>query len=158
MRHHAMVLGVLLVLVACPALADTITVSGHITDPGGVGVPEVDVFVLGAGGPAEGTTTDAAGYYSVVVSSGAILIQLMPPKDTRLAQYNGWIGEYNASFTWDFSLLAGALISGRAEMPDGSPLGGRVLEIHPLAQIQPDGEWYYAITDSENGAFEVVVP
>lgn len=158
MRHLATAVGVLFLLVACPAVADTITVSGHITDPGGAGVPEVNVFVLAAGGLAEGTTTDATGYYSVVVSSGAILIQLMPPNDSRLAQYNGWIGEYNDSFTWDFSLLAGSLISGRAEMPDGSSLGGRLLDIRPLAQIQPDGEWYYAFTDLENGAFEVVVP
>jgi len=158
MHHDATVLGVLFLLVTCPAVADTITVSGHITDPGGVGVPEVDVFVVAAGGLDEGTTTDATGHYSVVVSSGAILIQLMPPKDTRLAQYNGWIGEYSASFTWDYALLAGTLISGKAEKPDGSSLGGKVLQIYPLARFQPDGEWYYAITDPGNGAFEVVVP
>ena len=158
MRHHATALGVLLMLVASPAPADTITVSGHITDPGGVGVPEVDVFVLAAGGLAEGTTTDATGYYSVVVSSGAILVQLRPPKETRLAQYNGWIGEYDASFTWDFSLLAGALISGKAEMPDGSILGGKEVQIFPLAQILPDGKWYTASTDPADGTFETVVP
>jgi len=158
MRHKATVLGILFLLVTCPAVADTITVSGHITDPGGAAVPGVEMSVITFGGQGALTTTDAAGYYSVVVSSGAILIQLKPPRETRLAQYNGWIGEYSASFTWDFALLAGTLISGMAEMPDGSSLGGRVLEIYPLARIQPDGEWYYAITDPENGAFEAVVP
>ena len=55
MRHNAMVLGVLLVLVACPALADTITVSGHITDPGGVGesVPGLHIYTFSTDLPAK---------------------------------------------------------------------------------------------------------
>ena len=158
MRHEATVLGVLFLLVTCPALADTITVSGHITDPGGASVSGVEISVHAFGGQGALTTTDATGYYSVVVSPGAIMIRLRPPQETRLAQYNGWIGVYNASFTWDFALLAGALISGQAEMPDGSLLRGKDVEIYPLSFILPDGEWFSATTGAEDGAFEAVVP
>lgn len=158
MRRQAMILGFLLMFVVGSASADTITVSGHITGPGGVPEPEVGVFVLGLGGQGAATTTDDTGFFSVEVSSGAIMIQLRPPKETRLAQYNAWIGDYDASFTWDFRLLAGTVISGTAEMPGGRALGGRTVEIFPLTMILPDGEWFSTTTDPDDGVFEVVVP
>jgi len=158
MCHHATILGVLFLLATGPALSDTITVSGHITDPGGAGVEGVEMSVLAIGGQGALTTTDATGYYSVVVSTGAIMMRLRPPQETRLAQYNAWIGHYTESFTWDHALLAGMLISGRAEMPDGSSLVATNVEIFPLTSIQPDGEWFSATTAVEDGTFEVVVP
>lgn len=149
---------VIAALTPSSARAQLITVSGHISTPGGAAAAEVQVEVGSTGGGGGATTTDPAGAYRVDVPPGEIRISLRPDPATRLAEYHGWIGSHATPFTWDHTLRRGALVEGSLAMPDGTPAGGRSVGFVPVSWYLPDGEWLGAPTDPVDGTIAVVVP
>ena len=143
---------------AVSVCAQQITVDGRITGPGGAGVEGVVVDVLSLGGGGAVTTTDGTGDYRVDVPGGAIRITLQPPRATRMAEYNAWIGDHFESFTWNHTLQQGALVGGTLVLPDGTPPITGAVSFHPVTFTMRDGEWLAAPTDASTGEFEIVVP
>jgi hypothetical protein len=158
MHRQTTFLAAALLFVAPFALADQITVSGHISVPGGGPAQGIEVEAQSIGGEGGSAVTDASGWYSVEIAAGVIAMHLVPPLESRLAEFHGWIGQQDSSFTWNFTLRAGVLISGSAMLPDGTPLSGHPISIVPLNEFQPAGEWFYTRTGVDDGQFQVVVP
>ena len=123
------------------SLASTITVSGTITGPGGP-VSGVWVYVSSLQDH-QGTPTDASGFYSVTVeTNGELGFHVRPPISIRLAQVNLWTDGVTGSFTQDFTLTSGYLLTLQLTGGDGTPLkGSDWLEATPINRI-PQNEWY----------------
>jgi len=75
-----------------------------------------------------------------------------------LAEHTALIPDQTESFSWNFALLAGALVSGTAVSPDGALLGGREVRFEPISLTNPDVDIFFTTTDDQTGTFEIVVP
>ncbi|MGD8752202.1 MAG: VCBS repeat-containing protein, partial [Anaerolineales bacterium] len=134
----------------------TITVSGVVTGPG---EPVPDVWV-GVGSPLDWqeTTTNASGFYSLSVQTdGQLWFHLRPDLSTRLAQVNLWMDGVAASFTQDFSLQDGYLLSLRPTLEGGTAADGIGFEVAALVAPLPEGQWYILEWDQTSQRYQAVL-
>jgi len=121
-------------------LASSITVSGTVSGPGG---PVPDAWI-GVGSPQDWQTaiTSGSGFYSVSIQTdGELWFHVRPERSTRLAMVNLWMAGVTASFTRDFSLATGNLLTLQLIGSDGTALkGGDWLEATPMTRI-PQDQW-----------------
>ncbi|MFQ5695880.1 MAG: hypothetical protein ACE5HB_07820, partial [Terriglobia bacterium] len=142
--------------------AGAITVSGAVSGPAG---PVPNAWV-GVGSPQDWqeTWTDAGGSYSVSIQTpGELWFHVRPDISTRLTQVNLWMNGVTASFTQNFTVTTGYLLSLRPVGSDGTPITGDVgLEVQPLANALRDTEsynqWYQLDWDDATQHHQAVLP
>jgi len=140
------------------SLQDTITVSGTVSGPGGP-VPDVWIGISSLQDWQE-TTTNASGSYSVSIQTdGQLWFQLRPEVSTRLTQVNLWMDSVTASFTQNFNVTNGYLLSLRPTGSGGTPITGDLpFEVQPLLIPLPDNQWYNLYLDQANQRSQAVLP
>ncbi|MFV2072373.1 MAG: carboxypeptidase-like regulatory domain-containing protein [Thermoanaerobaculales bacterium] len=137
---------------------ENFTISGTVTGPGGAAVSGATVEVRFPWGLQGATTTDSGGRYQLSVSAGPISMHVKAPVAARLADSFVDVGFTETSFTQDFQLRSGFLLSGFVHMPGGSAAAsGLTVQVDPMTFKPGEGDWLKSST-SEGGMFEVVVP
>ena len=137
----------------------TITISGVVTGPGGVPVVGATVAAWLPNDEGINTTTNAAGFYELILSSGDVDMHVCPPPILRLAAKNVHIGYRDASFTKDFQVADGYLLSGTVSLPDGTPSDTEFwVTFDPVSFSLPDEEWLGAAALPGTGKFQAVAP
>lgn len=144
--------------IATPAaVSSSITVSGTVTGPGG---PVPGVWV-GVGSPKDWqeTTTNASGFYSVSIETdGELNFHVRPQVSTRLTQINFWMRDVTASFTQNFTVTNGYLLSLQPTGSGGTPITGDLwLDVQPLAERPPANQWY-SLDRDEITEYQAVLP
>ena len=139
-------------------VSSSITVSGTVAGPGGP-VRDVEVSV-GSPQDAQVATTDATGFYRVTIrTEGDVWFFLCPPVSTRLAQTTLQLSGITASFTQDFALSNGYLLSVRLTGADGLPITEGVwVRTVPLYHPYGDGPQYRLDWDGTPGRYRAVLP
>ncbi len=137
----------------------TITISGTVTGPGNSPVAGAHVSAWLSTGQEAHTTTDAAGKYVLNLPPGMVAMHIGPPLAARLAEKYRDLGQQNSSFTQDFALAAGHLLSGSVRLPGGSPPEADLwVNFVPVSFALPDDEWLGAAVAPGDGKFQAVAP
>ena len=160
-RHVRGLVALALLLVPVGAsTAQTVTVSGTVSDPGGAGVAGVEVSAWIPGGTElDVGLTDAQGSYQLALGPGAIHMHVKAPVATRLAERSLDLGWHDTSFTINIVLEAGSLLSGVVVAPSGQPLQEHAtVRFQRLIAPYPETEWLVAPTDEGSATFSLVVP
>jgi len=136
----------------------TVTVSGLVSGPGG----PVDNVRLAVGAPQDWqeTTTAADGSYSVnIETDGELWFHLRPDLSTRLAQINQSTFAESSSFSLNFTLQKGYLIS-LTPTAGGSPVlaSDMGFELQPLTNPRSEGQWFNMDSSGENQPYQAVLP
>lgn len=145
-----------------PVLVGAITVSGTISGPAGP-VPNVWV-VVGSPQDWQETTTDAGGFYSVSIQTeGQLWFNVHPDVSTRLTQVNLWMSGVTASFTQNFTVTHGYLLSLQPVGSGGAPITRAFgLELQPLvnrlAGTESYNQWYSLDWDELTQRRQAVLP
>jgi hypothetical protein len=136
----------------------TITVSGTVTGPSGV-VPDA---WIGVRSPQDWqwTITDTSGFYSVSIQTdGQLWLHVRPEESTRLAQVNLRMEGVTASFTQDFTVVAGHLLTLQPTGHGGTPVTSDIwFEVQALENALPDERWYDLDWDDTSERFRAVLP
>jgi hypothetical protein len=138
--------------------ATVVSVSGTISGPSGV-VPNI---WIGVSSPEDWkpTTTNAGGFYSVLINtSGELWFYVRPDVATRLTQVNHYQSGITTTFTQNFTLTNGYLLSLRYTDSGGAPITGNIwTEMQPLAHTLADNYWYSLDWDEASQHFWAVLP
>jgi hypothetical protein len=140
-------------------VSSSITVSGTVTGPGGQPVADTDVYAWLLTDEGDHTITNAAGFYELTLPPGDIAMSVQPPLASRLAQRNIHIGYRDTSFTQDFEVVAGYLLSGTVLLPNGDPPGTELwVAFDPVSFSLPEGEWLGTVAAPGTGEFQAIAP
>lgn len=135
-----------------------LTISGTVTDGGGASVSGATVEAMYPWGIQSTVTTDGTGAYQLTIGSGSIALHVRAPVAARLADGYVDAGFREASFTQDFQLQSGYLVSGSVKLPDGTSAGGSLtVLLNPVSFKPAADDWLKTVTAGA-GTFEIVAP
>jgi len=136
------------------ALADTFTLSGHISDSSNNAVSNADVSVAEANTNinAGNTTTDSSGNYNVILIGGAYNVKVTPPAGSNFSSAIALSQNIASNTTLNFVLTpAGTVtLSGHVYDPLGNPLANQTV------YLLLSGQQTTAITDA-SGSYSLQV-
>jgi hypothetical protein len=136
----------------------TITITGTVTHQG---APVSDVWIgVGSTQDWQEATTDASGAYSVALQTdGQLWFHVRPAVADRLTQVNLWMDGVSADLTQDFTLDDGYLLELQVTGSGGAMIAGDLgLDVKPLLERLPDGQWFMLEWDSASERYRGVFP
>jgi len=154
---HVWLVAFFLLVAARVEAQGMVHVSGTVTGPAGQPLSGIPIHLSWTGGWRD-LVTDGAGRYAAQVNRGADLtIDIDPPPETRLVRWLHW-QIVSANLVKDVHLQRGNLLSGRAILADGQPVGQpRWLSALPFVAVLPEGEWLGSDV-APDGRFAIVLP